>query len=202
MKQIFLSAFFWLLLCASCLAERKVSEYSMSYFDGEVFNIETTDIKNGKFSYFIYTKPRGNGKECGIELQSKNIAKFIEVLRSIEGKFEEWTKTAVDNNVTDFAKPYDVYLPTVSCFFKYGTKWKFTLGVKIKPGFMVTKSGKCVTTINLGELTASDNRYMHHPGMMLMFETVQEIEDFCNAIDPSLAQENNEVQQNKADLFQ
>ena len=184
MKKLFL-LFLVVINCMMGYAQKKVNEYSMEYFKDEpTYNIEATEPKNGKFTFYIYGCSLDSEKEVAISVNSKDIEKFVESLRSIEDKFEEWTKTAKDNNVTDYDKNFDAKFKSVSVFFKYGSKYHFTY-VKFSPYFKVTKDGECLAVFRTRELTASDNQFMHHDGFMLAFSSKQEIEDFIKALDPT-----------------
>lgn len=184
MKKIVL-IFLVLFNCMMGFAQKKVGEYSMEYFKDEpTYDIEATEPKNGKFTFYIYCCSLDSEKEVGFSIDSKDLEKFVESLRSIEDKFEEWTKTAKDNNVTDYDKDFGAKFKSVSVFFKYVSKYHFTY-VKFSPYFRVTKDGECLAVFRTRELTASDNRFMHHDGFMMAFSSKQEIEDFINALDPN-----------------
>ena len=171
--------------CMMVFAQKKVNEYSMEYFkNNPTYDIEATEPKNGKFTFYIYGCSLDAEKEVGFSVESKDLEKFVESLRSIEDKFEEWTKTAKDNNVTDYDKNFDAKFKSVRVFFKYGSKYHSTY-VKFSPYFKVTKNGECIAVFRTRELTASDNQFMHHDGFMLAFSSKQEIEDFIKALDPN-----------------
>lgn len=182
-------------------AEEKISEYSMSFFGQESYDIETSTIKNGKFTYYIYTKSKEKDGICGLMINSTKIQELFDALRQIETKFEEWSKTAVENDITNYDKSFEIILPKMDCFFKYGSKWCFHYGWKIKPYFKVTDSGKCLVVINIGKLTASTNQFMHHDGMMMAFSSVNEIEDFIEAMNPEHTINNKLEEKKKDDLF-
>ena len=126
---------------------------------------------------------------------------MTDCLRKIETKFEEWSKTAKDNNVTDFEKDFDIHLPVFDCFFEYGSKWCFDFYKRTKPYFRITSGGQCLVVINIDELTSASNRFMHYRGILFAFESVEEIEDFIKAIDPSHALSKSAETQKKEDLF-
>ena len=170
--------------CLMGFAQKKVTEYSMEFFNHQAFAIEATDPKNGKFTFYIYCRSLNAEKEVGFSIESKDIERFVESLRSIEDKFEEWTKTAKDNNVTDYDKNFEAKFKSVGVFFKDGKKYHFT-SVRFSPYFKVTKDGECLAVFRTRELTASDNQFMHHDGFMMAFSSRQEIEDFIKALDPN-----------------
>ena len=93
MRKLFLSIIA-LFICICVNAEDKVSEYTMSYFNGKVYNIEATAVEKGKFTYYIYCESKDYHEKIGFSLKSDQITHFVEQLRSIEGKFEEWKKNS------------------------------------------------------------------------------------------------------------
>lgn len=183
-------------------AQKKVNEYSMEYFkgNGTTYDIEATEPKNGKFTFYIYGCSSSSQKEVGFYVDSKDLENFVESLRSIENKFEEWKKTAKDNDVTDYYKSFDIKFKSVGVFFKYGRKYHHT-SVSFKPYFKVTNDGDCLAVFKSGELTASDNRYMHHDGFFLVFLSKQEIEDFIKALDPTLVLSKESKKEETDNLF-
>lgn len=185
----------------SVSAEKKVSSFSMSYLNNKEYDIQASEVKSGKFSYFIFADSKEENGICGVQLKSDKIQELTDCLRQIETKYKEWSETAKNNNVTDFDKSFDIALPKMDCFFKYGSKWCFDYGWKIKPYFKVTTDGDCLVVINIPQLTSAGNRFMHHLGMMFAFKSIEEIENFIKAIDPSHALSNSEETQKKEDLF-
>ena len=175
------------LYCTCGFAEKKVSEYSLAYTRniGETsFDIEATEPKNGKFTFYIYCWSMDSEKKVGFSIESKKLPEFFTALRAVGEKQEEWTKTAKDNNVTDYDKQFDVKFASNSAFFKYGKDWHFC-GFRFSPYFKVTKEGECLAVFKSNKLTANDNRFMHHDGFAIPFSNKEEIEDFIKALDPA-----------------
>lgn len=199
MKKLFLSIIVsFVCICSS--AEDKVSDYTMSFFDGKTYDIEATEVKNGKFTYYIFCETKDGHKQVGFSLKSSQIPDFVEQLRSIEGKFEEWSKTAEENNVTDFDKKFETNFKSVGTFWLYGSKWCFST-VKFKPYFKVTDTGETLAIISVGKMTSSTNQFMTSKGFYIVFSSVEEIEDFIKAIDPLHAVNRTQEQNDKEDLF-
>ena len=165
--------------CILSFAQKKVNEYSMEYFKNKpVYDIEASDPKNGKFTYFIYCYSLDSEPEVGFTIDSKDLEKFIESFRFIGEKLEE-------NNVTDYDKGFEAKFKTIRVFFKFGSKYHMGY-TKFIPFFKVTPEGDCLAVISTGELTASDNRFMHHDGLAMAFSNKDEIENFIKALDPNL----------------
>ena len=185
MKKL-LILLFVVMCCNLSFAEDKVSEYSLAYTSSNgktSFDIEASEPKNGKFTFYVYAWSMESEEKVGFSIDSKDLPKFFESLRAVGDKFEEWAKTARDNKVTDYDKEFDVKFSSNTAFFKYGKKWCFC-GIKFRPYFKVTKDGECLAIFKSYKLTANDNRFMHHDGFLIPFSSKDEIEDFIKALDP------------------
>ncbi len=200
MKKIFMIAIA-ILISFACYADDKVSDYSMSYFGEKTYDVEVSSVKNGNFTFYIYCEPKGNTEKIGFILKSKKVEEFCNQLNTIKPKFEEWSKTAIENNVTDYDKQFDTDFGSVDAFFLYGSKWCFTYNIRLKPYFKVTKDGECLIVFNVGELTSSSNRFMSSKGFMIVFKSIKEMDDFINALDTQRVIKKSEKDQIKDDLF-
>ena len=189
------------LISFAAYAEEKISDYSMSYFGEKTYDIEVTPVKNGSFTFYIYCEPKGNTEKIGFSLKSKKVEEFCSQLNAIKPKFEEWSKTAKDNSVTNYDKQFDTSFSSVDVFFLYGSKWCFTYGIRFKPYFKVTKDGECLIVFNVGELTAASNKFMSTKGFMMVFKSSDEIDDFIKALDTQRVLNKGENDQKKDDLF-
>ena len=150
MKKVFLGIFA-MFFSLSLIAEDKVSEYSMSYFvkntpyfGKKTYDIEASAVKNGSFTFYIYCEPKEEGsiEKIGFSLKSKEVEDFCNQLNSIKPKFAEWSKTAKDNNVTNYDKEFDTNFRPVDAFFSsYGSKWYFTYNILFRPYFKAIGPG-------------------------------------------------------------
>jgi hypothetical protein len=189
--------------CTLCFAQKKVTEYSVDYAtkNGKPsFDIEATEPKNGKFTFYIYAWSLDSEPQVGFSIDSKKLPDFFTSLRAVGDKLEEWSKTAKENNVTDYDKKFDVKFGAYTAFFKYGRNWHFC-GFKFSPYFKVTKDGECLAVFKSYKLTASDNRFMNHDGFMIPFSSKEEIEDFIKALDPDPILNTEGANAAKDDLF-
>ncbi len=190
-----------LLFAFQLKAQEKVSEYSMSYFNDKAYNIEATEIKNGKFRYYIDCASwESNDDVVGISLDSDITQDFRNGMNEIKDKYIEWKNTAEQNNVTNFDKNFDISLPRVNCFFRYG-EYHFSFNRKPNVYFKVTSDGKCYAILSIKDLTASDNQYIKHDGLFMVFSSDKELDEFIDAIDPKYVYERSEKKTNTDDLF-
>lgn len=200
MKRLLFTAFV-MFLAFQLQAQKNVSKYSMEYMKGKTYDVGATEVKNGNFSYYVDCASWEREDDIiGIVIDSKSLEEFIEGLRSIESKFTEWTNTAKENGVTDYDKDFDVKLPAVDCYFKYGD-FHFAFFKKPKMYFKITSNGDCLAILSIRDLTASDNRYIDHKGLFIAFSSVDEIESFIEAINPQHALKKEQDKSAKDDLF-
>lgn len=200
MKKLLVMAFI-MLTAFQVQAQKKVSEYSMSYLEGMTYDVMATIVKNGNFDYYVNCASFERKDDIvGIVISSKSLNNFVDCLRNLEGKFTEWSETAKKNNVTDYSKEFDVNFPSTSCYFKYGD-FHFAFNRKMKARFVVTSEGRCLAILAIRDLQASDNRFMDHDGLLIAFSSVDEIESFIKAIDPQNALDNDKNETEKEKLF-
>lgn len=201
MKKFIMALVCLMTMVLSVNAEKKVSEYSQSYF-GKCFDIEASAVKNGSFTFFIncLSAEDNSTDRCGFTLESDRVEDFINTIKSVKEKFVEWEKTARDNNITDFDKHFDVKFKSVIGYFQYGKSYHFSK-FTFKPYFKVTSTGSCVAVFKSGELTASDNRFIDYDGIYLTFTSASEFDDFINALDINKVLNKENVEKTKGSLF-
>lgn len=101
MKKLLVMAFI-MLTAFQVQAQKKVSEYSMSYLEGMTYDVMATIVKNGNFDYYVNCASFERKDDIvGIVISSKSLNNFVDCLRNLEGKFTEWSETAKKNNVTN-----------------------------------------------------------------------------------------------------
>lgn len=200
MKKLF---FILVIMLASfqMQAQKKVSVYSMDYMNGKSYDIECTAVKNGNFDYYVSCASWEREDDViGMIVKSKTLEDFTKGLRAIENKFLEWTETAKENNVTDYDKEFDVKLPSVDCYFKYGD-FHFAFNKRPNAYFKITSDGKCLVLLSIRNLKATDNRFIDHKGLFIVFSSADEIENFIKAIDPQNALDKEKTESAKENLF-
>lgn len=183
-------------------AQKEVSNYSIG--NGQItFKVKSSGVENNKFSYYIETLSFERGDEIGevgFVVESKNIDCFISAVKEMKTKFIEYQKTSIQNNVTDYSKELNINFPKMEGFFWYG-EWHFDFNRTPSCKFMVGKDGRCTMGIILGNLQASDNRFIKHDGAYIFFTSVEDFDSFINAIDPKHAYNSAQVKQTTDALF-
>lgn len=187
------------LFSLSALAEDKVASYSMSYFDGKVFDIQASEPKpNGSFDFYIYVVGDGMDDRVCLDLKSENVAAFKETLETIKVKFTEWKNTAVENKVTDITKDFPCSFPKMNVAW-HTSQWWFAFNRIFTPTFFVFKDGRCAV-VTSAKVVSSENRYIDQT-FYLVFEDNSEIDTLIKGLDCDAVIKHYNQKQNAADLF-
>ena len=163
--------------CVMGYGQIKVGEY-YSELGEKKFDIVNVKSKKGLSDYYINCHT-SDGSEAGFILNEKNVEEFCNALNVIKNKHKDWTKLAKQNNITNYNKPFDVKIKSVTAFFKYGDELFIQLNVPVKNVFLIS-GGNYIALLLSGKLTATANRYITGEGFMLGFTTEDRIDDFIN----------------------
>ena len=167
-------------------AQDKFTTYQNSFGGKNVKDIRISLEDKGKYTLYIEAIPMDKlfTDPGGINLSEKQNPEFIKALDQAKLKYDEWVKTAKDNNVTELRKDIDV--KSISgAFFKTGSDWNFQFKVNLSFRFLILKSKdevKYLLTINTGKLTSSSNQFTNVDGFSIIFSSDDEIEKFKEAI--------------------
>jgi hypothetical protein len=110
--------------------------------------------KEGKSQGEVYLDLKEDSS-LGLSLNKKEIAEFVDFLKSANNKFKEWDKVAKENAVQELRKEYKK--ASFSGYFKYA-KWKFgtaTLSAK----YTISK-GKASGYIYIPSFESSSNQFI------------------------------------------
>ena len=185
-------------------AQDKFATYQNSFGDKTERNIQISSKEKGKYTLYIEALPMDKlfKDGGGIQLSEKQNPDFIKALETAKLKYEEWVKTAKENNVTDLRKEISVK-PICGAFFKAGSDWHFQFKLSLTFTFMVLTikdEVKYLLTINTGKVTSSSNQFTTVDGFSIIFASVDEIDKFKEAI--SIEKINEFIAKPKAkDLF-
>lgn len=177
-------------------------EFQMSYFKTKSNHyIQLTD-KNGELErIFIEGFSMDNTSNDGMFIiDVKKIEQFKAYLTEMKNKYVEWTETAKTNNVTELDKeiPYS-NKNTYSAGFKYGS-WQFDFSVTPTARFKIIDK-EILLIIESQKLQSSSNRYIDSKGLVLVFSSVNEIQDLINQLDITKMNESIKKDTSKNDLF-
>ncbi len=181
------------------LAEDKVASYSMSYFDGKVYDIEASEPKtDGSFNFYIYVAGDGQNDRVCLSLKSKDVPNFKESLETIKNKFAEWKATATENKVTDIVKAFPCTFPKMTVAW-HSSKWWFAFNRVFTPDFFVFKDGRCAV-VTSAKVTSSENQYIDQT-FYLVFEDNSEIDQLIEGLNCDAVVRYYNQKRNATDLF-
>lgn len=176
-KTIFLAV--GLLLVTSCFA-KKIGTWHSSYFN-EDFDLELDQHPKRANDYTASINlvgDRANDGCCFYFSSSTELTNFIASLNQIKEKFVEWKQVAIDNNVSDVRKPFDIKLPPLTVAWK-GSEWWFAFNQRFTPMFIVTSDGRPVCVVNK-EVKSSSNQYITEKFYFALSEA-SDFDDILNA---------------------
>lgn len=116
----------------------------------------------------------------GILINNSTYDKFISVLSEAQIKYNEWVKTAIENNVTELDKLMPI-TSKATCFFSYGSEWNFHFLIELHYSFKIIDNKKLLI-IRTGGLTSYSNKFIKHKGFVLVFSSTSEITDFLKVL--------------------
>lgn len=162
----------------------QVTTYKTTYWPQKnEYKIEISD-KNGELDRVWIETPTLDrlGSEGYLMIDEKKVPDFIEMLKFCKVKYDEWGKTAKENNVTELNKPIELEKRfNTPAAFKYG-KWQFDYSNVLSPKFLISE-GKHLLILTTGEMQSSSNQFMKNDGIALVFSDSQEIQDFIDKFD-------------------
>lgn len=165
-------------------AQEKLSSYDNTY-SKKTYEILISSKEKEKFTLYVdamsLDKLHNDG---GFMIDQKYHANFLSALQEASVKYEEWVKTAKENNVKDLDKTMTIKSKCAS-YFKYGSDWNFQFLVNLTFDFRVLESGgetKHLLIVRTGELQSSSNQFMKVDGFVLVFSSIDEINEFTAAI--------------------
>lgn len=179
-----INAFIFYCFVTSAFAQEKFATYDNTY-SGKTYDIDIHFDKNDEFKLYVNAMSLDRTHESGgFTIGQKQHPDFLKSLNVAKSKYQEWVKTAMDNNVKEVSKEMDIKCKTGS-FFLYGREWKFQFVIVPKFEFRVLENeGKAehLLLVRSGRLTSSSNQYMQVDGFALVFKSADEIDTFVKTI--------------------
>ena len=174
---------FFALASLNSYAQEDFSTYTNSY-NGKTYNIKILSKRKNDVNIWIdamsFDKLHYQG---GLKINTKSYHNLMYAIAKAKLKYEEWIKTAKENNVKELTKTMK-YRCKVDTYFKYGD-WNYDRNVNLYFEFKIQdKMGEInyLLFIKTGELQSSRNRLMKVDGLALVFSSPAEIEKFTNTI--------------------
>ena len=102
--------------------------YSQSYYASyqEKFTIEVAE--DDLHTYRVYLNMASLDttiNHVGISMTKEELSGFVEVLETVERKYIEWKKVAIENSVTELSKKVKNSVVQFRAYFEYEGKWYF-----------------------------------------------------------------------------
>jgi len=185
-------------------AQESIGSYAMSYFEKENYDIAATKPKSsGDFSYYIDVCSRDSSiKNVTLSIESDDIVKFKEALNKAKMKYDSWSKTAKENNVTTLDKTIEGVRFYSCVAFLYGTKWQFDFSVSYKFRAKIIENHMYLIIQNKSEMVSSSNQFMKSDGFLMVFKSLEEIDAFLHEFDDQKVREYFNKKGAKEDLFE
>ncbi len=182
MKKIFL--LLGMLFPLIAFGQETIDNYNCSYFEKQLDIMAADD---DKLELYIQVYGDRESDLVLINLSGENkIYSFITFLTQLRDKYKEWRQVAIDNNVVDYSKTFDINTPKLTVAWA-GSKWFFDFYEQPDPRFRVTSSGKIMAILS-DEAQASSNEYITQE-YYLVFSSVEEFDELLSKIEPSRIRE-------------
>lgn len=165
-------------------AQDKFTSYDNTYAK-KTFDIHISIKDNEKFTLYIEAMSLDNLHETGgFMVDDKKYQGFIDALNEAKSKYQEWEQTAKSNNVKDLDKEMPIKSKVVG-FFLYGSDWHFQHIVNLTFDFKIMESEgeiNYLLIVRSGKMQSSRNQFMDVDGVVLVFNSANEIQDFVDSI--------------------
>ncbi len=173
-----------LILTLSTFGQEKYTFYDNIYsgnrYDIEIESKDTTKYKT-RYSLYIYMMSLDKlSKSGGIMVGEKGHDEFVTTLIEAQDKYNEWVKTAEENNVLEIDKTMSLKT-RVSGYFLYGTKWNLVSIIDLTFDFKII-NGKNLLIVRTNRMASSSNKFMTHDGFVFVFSSTEEITEFLDII--------------------
>ncbi len=184
MKKTILLILVSILFSLSVAAQEKFTTYDNVY-GKKTYDIQLSLKDTDKFTLYIDAMSLDKlHKTGGFMVDNKKHQGFIDALSQAKAKYQEWVKTAKDNNVNELDKEMKIK-SRVAGFFLYGGDWHFQYMVNLTFDFKILESGgetEYLLIVRSGKMQSSSNQFMDVDGVVLVFSSDIEIEEFTSAI--------------------
>ncbi len=180
-----------------------IDTYEMSYFKSKpTYNISASEVENGKTRFYIYAASADRYSDAvALIIKSEQLEKFKSVIDSAKVTYENWSKTAKENNVTELDKEISIDKITFECGF-FTSSWHFDYSAQLTARFKILSSGEYVLILeNKSKLVSGSNKYIDSDGFFMVFTSSDEIDSFINKLTLESVNSHYEKKSSKEDLF-
>lgn len=176
----------------------EIGQYRMGYL------MKTMPIKYSPSSQEIGISVFSNDRfSTDVTLMVDNSRKEIFVKNFIQAKlkYNEWKKTAIENNVEEIVKSLDIEPVEYNVSFSRGNDLYLDQHCLTGFKFIGTKGKYILIYSNLMDLQHYSNRFIKSEGFMIAFESEEEIDRFLLWTNPQVIESEYKKVKDKSDLF-
>ena len=183
-KNVTLIGIILLTLVLNVKAQDKFTTYDNSYAK-KTYDIQISLKDNDKFTFYIEAMSLDKLHEKGgFMVDDKKYQGFIDALNEAKSKYQEWEQTAKSNSVKELDKEMPIK-SKVAGYFLYGSDWHFQYIVNLTFDFKILESDgeiKYLLIVRSGKMQSSSNQFMDVDGVVLIFTSANEIQEFVDSI--------------------
>ncbi len=200
MRKIYLLLAFLFILSANAVCQETINHYHCSYFDKDL--MISASEKDGVLDLWIQICGNENNDIVVINLMGEDeINSFIGSMSKLRDKYAEWRQTAIDNNVGDYIKPFDIYFSnvTIGWKFEFGEDWYFDFEECFEPTFLITDAGKIIMAVH-SEAQSTSKEYITEKYYFIL-SSVYEFDDLISKITPDAVRKKLKAKSSLDELF-
>jgi len=172
---------FLAILPMSLFGQEKYATYDNVHI-GKKYEIKISRKSDRVYTMYIEMLSLDNlSNNGGIMLDRQQHGNLILTLEEAKIKYQEWSKTAKENSITEMSKRM-TYRTKAAAYWYYGSEWQFQFLIEITFNFSIIDN-KYMLLVSTGKLTSSDNNYITHDGFVFTFTSAEQVDDFISVID-------------------
>jgi hypothetical protein len=183
-KKTYLGIIALVLIGLNLKAQEKFTTYDNIYAK-KTYDIMLSSEDNDKFKLYIDAMSLDKLHETGgFIVDDKKYQGFIDALNEAKIKYQEWEQIAKVNNVKELDKEMPIK-SSVAGYFLYGDHWQFQFHVNLTFDFKILESDgeiRNLLIVRSGKMQSSSNEFMEVDGVVLVFSSAKEIQDFVDSI--------------------
>jgi hypothetical protein len=183
-KITYLGIIAFMLIGLNLKAQEKFTTYDNIYAK-KTYDIQLSSKDNDKFTLYIDAMSLDKLHETGgFMVDDKKYQGFVDALNEAKIKYQEWEQTAKANNVKELDKEMPIKSKVVG-YFLYGSDWHFQYLVNLTFDFKILESDgeiKNLLIVRSGKMQSSSNQFMDVDGVVLVFSSAKEIQEFVDSI--------------------
>ena len=183
-KITYLGIIAFMLIGLNLKAQEKFTTYDNIYVK-KTYDIRLSSKDNDNFTLYIDAMSLDKLHETGgFIVDDKKYQGFVDALNEAKIKYQEWEQTAKANNVKELDKEMPIKSKAAG-YFLYGSDLHFQYLVNLTFDFKILESDgeiKNLLIVRSGKMQSSSNQFMDVDGVVLVFSSAKEIQEFVDSI--------------------